>query len=191
MCQVCTTCSSLGVCQGAGGGTGGGSGGSGGGSAGVGGGTGGVGNVAGLVINEIAGTATDFVELYNTSSGPILLDGLSIADLAADGGPKLNEAVSLAGRTVPAGGYVLAIEPFGDGGTRCVDHSTTAVCVDLRFGISQGDGDKIHVIDMAATVQVSQTYPPNGGAAGQAYARSPNGTGAFSAQARSPGVSNP
>jgi len=78
----------------------------------------------GLVISEVYGgggnsgaTYThDFIELYNPTSAPIPVDGMSVQYRSSGGTAAANGVTALSG-SVPAGGHYLVQEAAGAGGT--------------------------------------------------------------------------
>ena len=122
----------------------------------------------GVVINEAylsggsAGSAfkNKFVELYNPTSAPITLDGMSLQYRSATGTAAFTGVVALTG-TIPAGGYYLvkgatnntastapelpaadatgSINPSGTTGTIALVNGTTAVTLGTGSVVGQDD----------------------------------------------------
>jgi hypothetical protein len=142
-------------------------------------------DVTGLAVNEIH-PADEWVELVNTGSAPIQLDGLRLADDDA-GAPKEAEAVTFPpGTLVPPGGYVLV-----GGKDTCPADTNGAPCFPAAFGISGANGDVVYLLAEAGTVLLSQGYPA--GAVVDpllSYGRLPSGTGSFTVTAPTPGAAN-
>ncbi|CAI9419165.1 ExeM/NucH family extracellular endonuclease [Nocardioides sp. T2.26MG-1] len=78
----------------------------------------------GLVISEVYGGGgnsgatytNDFIELYNPTSAPISVDGMSVQYRSSGGTAAASGVTALSG-TVPAGGHYLIQEAVGAGGT--------------------------------------------------------------------------
>lgn len=139
-----------------------------------------------LVFNEVAGTGADFVELMNVGTTPVDVSGYAVADSNSDGGPRVDHAFRLPAMTVIApGGFLLVMMesncPAAREGTRCFRSES---------GISQGDGENIHLLDATDRVVSTVAYPPNGAPSGQSWGRAPGGTGAFRVMPRTPGYAN-
>lgn len=144
----------------------------------------------GLVrINELATSDGDFVELVNTGTADFDLSGYRLADRdASDGGPKLSEALTFPqGTTLPAGARLLAPEGSPPG-SAC--DAGSAPCLLVGFGLSNGGGDTVFLIDASGVPVDEVVFPPGGHAAGQSWSRIPDGTGPFQAAPRSPGAPN-
>lgn len=139
---------------------------------------------AGLVINELAGTGADFVELFNASDEAKDLSGYGLADMGADGGVRYASSLRLAsGTSIAARGYfTIFLE------SDCPTEVTP--CVRGEFGISQSSGDTLTLLD-ADNATVAQTaYPADAAASGSSYARVHDGADTFEVQRRSPGAAN-
>lgn len=135
----------------------------------------------GVVINELAGTGGDYVELFNASDAVVDLSGYGLAD-SADGGIRYASAVRVpAGTSLAARGYfTFSLE------TDC----TVSPCVRGEFGISQSAGELITLLDDENNLVEQQTYPANAAAKGSSWARTFDGASAFEVQRRSPGAAN-
>lgn len=138
---------------------------------------------AGLVINELAGSGGDFVELFNASDTAVDLSGFGLTDMQ-DGGVRYSTALRFGnGLSVPARTYfTIFLE---------VDCPTTvSPCVRGEFGISQTNGDTVVLLDQSNAIVGQQIYPPNGAASGSSWARTYDGAPGFEVQRRSPGAKN-
>lgn len=195
-CQSTQTCS-VGACSGGsmGGGTGGGAmgGGMGGGGT-TGGGTGGGGAIAmgDVVVNELAASDGDFVELFNKGTAAVDLSGYMVADLdSATSGPKFADGLTLpAGTTIAPGEHLLFVSGTAPGPTTsCLDAGVTS-CFEVAFGLSNGNGDAVFLLLPDAGIADQVTYPANGHQAGNSWGRLPDGTGNFMETARTPGAVN-
>ncbi len=138
---------------------------------------------AGLVINELAGSGGDFVELFNASDKAADLSGFGLTDVQ-DGGVRFATALRFGnGISVPARSYfTIFLE---------VDCPTTvSPCVRGEFGISQASGDTVVLLDQSNAIVGQQAYPANAAASGSSWARTYDGAAGFEAQRRSPGAKN-
>ena len=115
----------------------------------------------GLVINEVAakGDPLDWLELHNSSSEPIALDGFVFTDDLADAGKRV---AFPAGTTIDAGGY-LQIELDSDG------WPGFALGGDEELGVWLADGAAVDRVD----------WEEGDSPGGQSYARMPDATGDF------------
>lgn len=139
-----------------------------------------------LVFNEIAGTGGDFAELLNTGASPLDVSGYGLTDSNADGSPRPDRAIRFpVGTVIAPGAYLLVMME-----SNCPTGLTGAVCFRGEVGLSQAEGENVHLVDASNRVVLTGVYPANGAPAGRAWARSPNGTGAFMNLVRSPGRSN-
>ncbi len=126
-------------------------------------------NVTGLT--DVAGGTSDWIELFNTSSADVSLDGWFVSDDAAN--PQRH---ALDGLTVPADGFLI-LYASGDP-TIDVDH--------LIFKLS-AVGEQVVLSDADGVVD-SVTYGAQ--TADIAMARIPDGTGDWTEAAPSPGEPN-
>ncbi|MET3961727.1 hypothetical protein ABIE44_001661 [Marmoricola sp. OAE513] len=108
-------------------------------------------------INEFSSNNPDFVELYNTGSGPVDLSGWQLKD---------NSENNI--YTFPAGSSIAAGEFKGLSGES----------VEFAFGLGNGDSVRLYSDADLVTPLDSYSYPAHP-AAGKSYARCPNGTGSF------------
>lgn len=150
---------------------------------------------ADLVINEITATE-DWIELYNRGSRPFDLGGLGLADADGPGVPKLDEAIIFpAGTTVAAGGYLFilakqdAVVMPGEQEPQTVCAPGSSPCFYAPFGLSDGDGDEIFLLD-GEDILASGEYPPAAAAEPSTWCRVPDGTGDFAECEATPGASN-
>jgi hypothetical protein len=132
-----------------------------------------------VVINEINPSSPDWVELINTGTSALSLDGLSIID--AD---DAHTAVPFPAGTSLAPGqrYIVAFDAI------CADPAPTGLgltarCLETTYGIG-GAGDTIRIQDADGNDVVSVVFPGETAAglgADQTYCRLPDGSGAFAA----------
>ncbi|MDI1433236.1 lamin tail domain-containing protein [Polyangium sorediatum] len=171
---------------------GGGSGGSGGSGQG-GGGAGGAG-AAKVVINEIAATGEEWIELVNVGDAVMDLDGYGVADQDGDA-PKLAEAVRFeAGTKLAPGSYLVIVAgldaPEAGPQAECLAEGGPATCYQAGFGISASKGDKIFLLSPSDAIVEEAAYPAEAVAEGQTFGRVPNGIGDFEACEPTPGAAN-
>lgn len=144
-------------------------------------------------INEISATE-DWVELF-AQGGDVDLGGFTLADQESPGVPKLDEGVVFPEGTLLAEGEVLLVvgkfSPPAEGPqTTCLPDGGPETCFQAAFGISDGSGDALFVLDPEGAVVEQVDYPAGAAADGESWARIPDGTGPFQATAPSPGASN-
>lgn len=148
-----------------------------------------------VVINEIDANV-DWVELYNKGDGAFDLGGLTLADSDGAGGPKLDEAIIFpAGTTIAAGASLFILgkqdEIVGPGEqepqTECAPG--TSPCFFAPWGLSDGDGDEIFLLDDDRLVS-SSAYPAAAAGEGETWCRVPDGTGEFEVCTPTPGAAN-
>lgn len=138
----------------------------------------------GLVLNELAGTGDDFVELFNASDNAVDLSGYGLADSAADGGVRFLTAVRVpAGTSIAARGYFTFFLE-----TDCP--STVSPCGRGEFGISQSAGDTLTLLDDQNGIVADAHYPAGAAEKGFSLARVYDGAETFAVQRRSPGSAN-
>lgn len=138
---------------------------------------------AGLVINELAGSGGDFVELFNASDTAIDLSNHGVTD-ANDAGVRYSTALRFPqGTRIAARGYFTVFLE-----TDCPP--TVTPCVRGEFGLSQGNGDLVTVLSPTSETMLQEPLPPNAAPAGSAWARAFDGAGAFEVRSRTPGATN-
>ncbi|MFZ5442928.1 MAG: lamin tail domain-containing protein [Myxococcota bacterium] len=139
----------------------------------------------GVVINELAGTGGDFVELFNASDVDVDLSGYGLADFDADAG-VIRYPTSL---RFPTGTSIAARKHFTI--FLEVDCPTTVTpCLRGEFGIGQSSGDTLTLLDGQNNTVTQQAYPANAAASGSSWARVYDGAPSFEVQRRSPGAAN-
>jgi hypothetical protein len=138
---------------------------------------------AGLVINELAGSGGDFVELFNASDTAVELGNHGLAD-ADDAGIRYAMALRFpAGASVaPRGFFTVFLE------TDCPP--TVTPCVRGEFGLSQTNGDTVTLLSATNETLHQEVLPPNAAAAGSSWARAFDGAGVFEVRSRTPGATN-
>jgi hypothetical protein len=138
-----------------------------------------------LVINEMAGTGADFVEILNTGTGEANLSGYGVTDSDSGGNPRPTRAARFPmGTVLRPGGYALVYLESNCPGT------VTVPCVRAEVGIGHTSGDRVHVLSPTDQSVVSERYPATAAPSGRSYGRIPNGTGAFQVTLRTPGAVN-
>ncbi|MBL9037212.1 MAG: lamin tail domain-containing protein [Archangium sp.] len=138
----------------------------------------------GLVINELAGTGGDFVELFNAGEAELDLSGMGLTDADADGGIRYATALRFTtGATIaPRGYFTVFLEKD------CP--VTVTPCVRGEFGLSQPLGYTVTVLDAANETVLRLAYPPTAAGDGFSWARTTDGAETFEVQRRSPGAAN-
>lgn len=138
---------------------------------------------AGLVINEMAGSAGDFVELFNASDTAVDLSNHGITD-ADDAGVRYSTALRFpAGTKVAARGYFTVFLE-----SDCPP--TVTPCVRGEFGLSQANGDLVTILTPVSETLLQQPLPPAAAGTGSSWARSFDGAGEFEVRSRTPGATN-
>ncbi len=144
-----------------------------------------------LVINELSADGDDWIELFNAGEGDLDLSGLRIADQETPGVPKLADAMTIPdGTTLEAGAYLFILgdqDPPADGFTDVCEPGP-APCLQAGFGLSQGNGDEVFVVDTGDAVLVSVVYPADAAVEGESWGRLPNGSGEFAVAGPTPGA---
>ena len=138
----------------------------------------------GVLINELAGAGGDFVELFNASDTEADLSGYGLTDFDADAGVRYATSLRFASGTTiaPRGYYTISLE------VNCP--ATVTPCVRGEFGIGQGSGDTLTLLDAQNNTVAQQVYPANAAPSGSSWARVSDGAPDFEAQRRSPGAAN-
>lgn len=138
----------------------------------------------GVVINELAGTGGDFVELFNASDEAVDLGGYGLTDRDADGGIRYATSVRFpTGAVIAARGYFTVFLEKD-----CP--ATVTPCLRGEFGLSQGDGDMATFLDPTNATVDQQVYAPNAAPSGSSWARKYDGAPGFEVQPRTPGAPN-
>lgn len=141
--------------------------------------------VAALTFNEMAGTGADFAEIMNTGSTDVDVSGYGATDSASDGSPRASQVVRFPqGTVIRAGGYLVVMFesncPMG----------ATYPCFRCEGGLSQTEGENIHLVNAQNQSVRTVAYPPNGAMTGRSLGRIPNGTGPFVSTVRTLGAAN-
>ena len=141
-----------------------------------------------LVFNEIGATGNDFAELRNVSTASVDVSGYALAGSRSDGFPRISQAVRLPAGTVIAPNAYLVVLFEGE----CPAASMAYVCVrgTTAGGVSQSNGENIHLIDPENQVVATSSYPRAAAPAGWTWGRFPDGTGGFKVTRRTPGATN-
>ncbi|WP_298221584.1 CotH kinase family protein [Flavobacterium sp.] len=113
-------------------------------------------------ITDPAGQFEDWIELYNNTSSPLLLDGLFLSDTATN----LQKWQLPSGITMEPGSYL----------TVWADEDTTEEGLHADFKLS-ASGESVFLSKADGTLVDSVTFDAQ--AANISYARNPNGTGSF------------
>jgi hypothetical protein len=145
-----------------------------------------------VVVNEISGKGTEWVELYNSGPGAIDLSGFSVADLdKTTSGPKMDEATKLPpGTVLSPNAYVLVVALAKDASAPECPDAGQSYCFGAVWGISNKDGDALFLVSPDGAVVSKGDYPANVVGTGQTWCRLPNGKGELEACAPTPGARN-
>ncbi len=145
-----------------------------------------------VVINEISGKGTEWVELFNTGPGAIDLSGYAVADLDKDtSGPKTDEAAKLPpGTVLSPNAYLLVVALGKDAAAPECPDAGQSYCFGAAWGISNKDGDALFLVSPEGAVVSKGDYPANVVGSGQTWGRLPNGTGKLELNAPTPGARN-
>lgn len=138
---------------------------------------------AGLVINELAGSGGDFIELFNASDTAVDLSGFGITDMD-DAGIRYATSLRFGNGTSVAARSYFTVFLEAD----CP--ATVTPCVRGEFGISQTDGDTITLLDAQNNTVLQQSYASGAASSGSSWARVYDGAPTFEVQRRSPGAKN-
>jgi Lamin Tail Domain len=168
-----------------------------------------------IVINEIS-PGDEWVELVNSSSVAVDLEGYRVADRdKTSGDPKLSESVRFPKGTVLAPNAYLLVRGGGAGGdplgnadagkpdagdagdagkaaAKPCPPGGQSYCFNAAFGISNKAGETIYLLAPDQSLKGSVVYPPLAVATGQSYSRIPSGvaTAPFKANVETPGAVN-
>lgn len=146
-----------------------------------------------LVVNEIRAKGTEFVELYNPTSGALDLSNVKVADTVSDSGcPKTSEALVFPnGTQLGSGQYLVIFTSSGDAGGPFTDcHDAGATCWQATWSISNSSGESVFVLSSTDVIATSANYPANAVDSGLSWGRLPNATGAFAPNLPTPGATN-
>jgi hypothetical protein len=148
-----------------------------------------------VVVNEIDANG-DWIELFNTSGEAFDLSGLLLADYDDVAmGPKLDEAIEFpAGTSIDGGAHLFILAKIdtvmpGVAMEQTMCAPGTSPCFFAPFGLSDGDGDTVYLLD-GETVLASGEYPPAAALEGESWCRFPDGSGAFAVCTGTPGTTN-
>lgn len=124
-------------------------------------------------ITDPAGQFEDWIELYNTTSSPLLLDGLFLSDSTTN----LQKWQFPNGITIEPGGYLIV---WAD-----EDLTETGIHADFKLSAS---GENVVLSKADATIVDTVTFGAQ--TANISYARNPNGIGNFVTQAPTFNINN-
>ncbi len=113
-------------------------------------------------VTDPLGQFEDWIELYNTTSSPLLLDGLFLSDTATN----LQKWQFPNGISIPPGGYLIV----------WADEDLTEVGIHADFKLS-ASGESVIFSKADGTIVDTVTFGPQ--TSNISYARIPNGTGNF------------
>ncbi|MFO0685504.1 MAG: lamin tail domain-containing protein [Sandaracinus sp.] len=149
----------------------------------------------GLVVNEIAATGSEFVELLNTGASPVDLSALRFTDDDM-GAPNTGHLTPIPDGVVLHTGERLVIVTNVTGATgelaTGADCGIAGVdeCFPVSFGISNSNGDGAYVLASDDSVVASALYPAMAVGDTQSFCRLPDGSGALTACTPTPGAVN-
>jgi hypothetical protein len=141
-----------------------------------------------ITLNEISGKGDEWVEIANIGDAPIDLHGYSLTDGDKDGGaPKTSDALVFPAQTILAPGefLVAAKQPADAGAVTCP--GKPRLCFAITFGISNKDGDVIHLL---GPTNETVAYPAATLLDGETWSRLPSGTGNFGRGKATPNAAN-
>lgn len=145
-----------------------------------------------VLINEIA-ASEEWIELVSSGTSAVDVSGFRVADTDKNGGPKLDEAVTLPPGTILSPKAYLIVQGGGlDGGGKPCPDGGQSYCFNAEFGISNKNGETLYLIDGANAVVGTAVYPPQAAASGETWARLPSGdpSGVFGKALPTPGAVN-
>jgi Lamin Tail Domain len=137
----------------------------------------------GVVINELAGSGGDFIELFNASDSAFDLSGYGVTD-SNDAGIRYATSLRFPSNTTIAARGYFTISLEAD----CP--ATVTPCLRGEFGLSQSQGDLVTFLDPQNATVAQQAYPANAAPSGQTWGRVYDGASSFEVQTRSPGAAN-
>jgi hypothetical protein len=150
------------------------------------------GDAGSIVINEVCGKSTDFVELFNAGATSIDLTGWGVTEAKeGDGGlgsPK-SPAVFASGSTLATGQYAVVYGAPKDGGAP-LGACPATVCLQATWNVSNSNGASVYLLAPSSAQVASTLYPAETVGSGQSWGRLPNGTGSFSLNTATPGTAN-
>jgi hypothetical protein len=136
-----------------------------------------------VLINEIS-ASDEWIELVGSGTSAVDVSGFRLAD-SKDGGPKLDEAVTLPPGTILSPKAYLIVQGGGlDGGGKACPDGGQSYCFNAEFGISNKNGETLFLIDSADAVVGTVVYPPQGAASGESWSRLPSAEPGASNQAK-------
>ncbi len=149
---------------------------------------GGAGGSGKITLNEISGKGDEWVEIANIGDAPIDLRGYSLTDGDKDGGaPKTSDALVFPAQTILAPGeFLVAAKQPGDAGAATCP-GKPRLCFAITFGISNKDGDVIHLL---GPTNEAVAYPAATLLDGETWSRLPSGTGNFGRGKATPNAAN-
>ncbi|MES2748181.1 MAG: CotH kinase family protein [Bacteroidota bacterium] len=124
-------------------------------------------------VTDPAGQFEDWIELYNTTTSPLLLDGLFLTDTATN----LQKWQFPTGVTIQPGGYLIV----------WADEDLTEAGVHADFKLS-ASGESVILSKADGTIIDTTTFGTQ--TANISYARNPNGIGSFVTQAPTFNINN-
>lgn len=145
-----------------------------------------------IAINEVQGKGDDWIELLNTGDQSVSLGGMHLADMGANGCPKMDEALLFpTSASLPPGGRLLVVgkkAPKAGEQTDCLP-GASGTCWHMAFKVSATSGDAIFLIS-GGKVVAAAAVPPNALTDTASWGRLPDGTGTYTNVVPTPGTAN-
>ncbi len=145
-----------------------------------------------IAINEVQGKGDDWIELLNTGDQSVSLGGIHLADMGANGCPKMEEALLFpTSASLAPGGRLLVVgkkAPKAGEQTDCLP-GASGPCWHMAFKVSATSGDAIFLIS-GGKVVAAAAVPPNALTETASWGRLPDGTGAYTNIVPTPGTAN-
>ena len=143
-----------------------------------------------LVINEVNGKGTDFIELMNPGDARFNLTGYGITQASgAFGTPSLPDTYFFPpGAGIEAGQYLLVLCNATVPGPTSSCNGWASSCYQVVWGIGK-EGEGVFLLTPNTSVFEEVDYPGQD-AAPATWGRIPNGTGKFTTTAATPGQAN-
>jgi hypothetical protein len=150
-------------------------------------------NHAALVLTELSGASEDWVELLNTSGEGVQLYGLRLTD-DDQGQPNVLDAMDFPALVLGAGQRLIVLGAQAVPGAglqaRCLMQGGPATCLHAVWGVSNGAGDTLYLLDANNQTLTQAILPPDGAPTGTTWCRVPDDTGAFGSCNPTPGGAN-
>jgi len=150
-------------------------------------------NHAALVLTELSGASEDWVELLNTSAEGVQLYGLRLTD-DDQGQPNVPDAMDFPALVLGAGQRLVVVAAQAVPGeglqARCLVQGGPATCLHALWGVSNGTGDTLYLLDANNQTLTQAILPPDGAPTGTTWCRVPDEDGPFGSCIPTPGTAN-